>query len=394
MKNKRKKEVRGKGRSIPFLLLILLAAVLTGVALVSLFHYLSNGPRGIPQPVYEEIYSSADDLHDYIRGIDDAIYESLYLSGIRERDISFSNVQPRHQNGHVWDFVEVTVKCPDLQSAVDTHETLIHKLSALGPEIRLRNEKTPDKRDVCHIFAKDFYTHKIIIGFDGHRVSAEEGKPKVAIIIDDLGHDFGIGLSFIHLDLPLSFSVLPRAPFTEAIVKAANEKGCEVILHLPMEPKNYPSVDPGPGALFLTMDECEIIQILDQDLSEIPGVRGVNNHMGSSFTENQHKMLTVLEELKKRDLFYVDSRTTSRSVGSKLARKIGLPVAKRNVFLDHDINPRAIKIQMERLLSIAEHSGSAIGIGHPHKETLNILMEYSSRLKRDFNIVLVSELVS
>ena len=394
MMAKRWKGSSGQRKAIPIFLLAFLVAALVSAGLVILFLYLSNGTVKISRPVYEEIYSSANDLHDQIREIDYAVYESLYLSGTLDRDISFSNVQPRHQDGHVWDFIEVTVKCPDLQSAIDIHKTIIDVLTTLGPEIRLGNEKTPDQGVICHVFAGDFYTHKIVLGFDGHRAPVEDVKPKVAIIIDDLGHDLGMGFSFIHLDLPLSVSVLPHAPFTERIVQEANKNGCQVILHLPMEPKNYPSVDPGPGAVFLSMTEYEIRQILDQDLMEISGVRGVNNHMGSSFTEDHHKMLIILKELKKRGLFYVDSRTTSGTVGVKLARKIGLPVANRNVFLDHDLNPKAIEIQMERLLSIARHSGSAIGIGHPHKETLEVLRQYCPKLKRDFDIVLVSDLVS
>ena len=394
MMAKRWKGSSGQRKAIPIFLLAFLVAALGSAGLVILFLYLSNGTVRISRPVYEEIYSSANDLHDQIREIDYAVYESLYLSGTLDRDISFSNVQPRHQDGHVWDFIEVTVKCPDLQSAIDIHKTITDVLTTLGPEIRLGNEKTPDQGLICHVFAGDFYTHKIVLGFDGHRASVEDVKPKVAIIIDDLGHDLGMGFSFIHLDLPLSVSVLPHAPFTERIVQEANKNGCQVILHLPMEPKNYPSVDPGPGAVFLSMTEYEIRQILDQDLMEISGVRGVNNHMGSSFTEDHHKMLIILKELKKRGLFYVDSRTTSGTVGVKLARKIGLPVANRNVFLDHDLNPKAIEIQMERLLSIARHSGSAIGIGHPHKETLEVLQQYCPKLKRDFDIVLVSDLVS
>ena len=218
-------------------------------------------------------------------------------------------------------------------------------------------------------------------------------RSRVAIIIDDLGYDPDIASSFIHLDLPISLSVLPCAPYTDLIVREANENGCEIILHLPMEPKHYPSVNPGPGALFLSMEEQEILRILDKDLKDIPGARGVNNHMGSSFTENRDKMLVVLRELKKRNLFYLDSRTTSNTVGLKLAKNMGLPAAKRSVFLDNDLAPKAIRIQLERLLSMARHSGFAIGIGHPHKETLEVLTEYHSGIKAEFNIVNVSELV-
>lgn len=373
--------------------LMLLPVSLAGLIFWGAYFFSSSNKVRISPPVYEEIYSSRSDLREKIRDIDYAIYESLYRSGVRERDISFQNVETRHQNGNVWDFTEIYVKCPDSQCTSNLQITITNDLAALGPEISYRYEKTPDNGIVCHISAQDSYTHKIVLSFDSRRLPVKDVRSRVAIIIDDLGYDPDIASSFIHLDLPISLSVLPCAPYTDLIVREANENGCEIILHLPMEPKHYPSVNPGPGALFLSMEEQEILRILDKDLKDIPGARGVNNHMGSSFTENRDKMLVVLRELKKRNLFYIDSRTTSNTVGFKLAKNLGLPAAKRSVFLDNDLAPKAIRIQLERLLSMARHSGFAIGIGHPHKETLEVLTEYYSGIKTEFNIVNVSELV-
>ena len=389
----KKRKGSGKKTRIPlFFFLIILPPSLACVVLLSFF--FSNSTVRMPLPIYEEIYSTTGDLHERIRKIDYSIYESLYRNGTQERNIFFLGVHPRHQNDHVWDFTELLIECPDVHSALNLQKIIIHDLTALGPEICPRNEKTAGSKIICHIFARDFYTHKIVLRYDSHRESVKVLRPKIAIIIDDLGYDLDMAFSFIRLDLPLSFSVLPSAPFTEVIVQEANKEGRELILHLPMEPKNYPSVDPGPGTLFLSMDDHSIKLILDQDLKQIRGARGVNNHMGSSFTENRDKMLLVLKELKKRNLFYVDSRTTSGAVGYELARKIGLSAARRNVFLDNDLVPRAIKIQMERLLGKARHSGDAIGIGHPHKETLHILEEYYHRIKTEFQVVPVSELVN
>jgi len=373
--------------------LMLLPVSLAGLIFFGIYFFSSSNTVRISPHVYEEIYSSRNDLREKIRNIDYAIYESLYRSGIRERDISFQNVEPRHQNGNVWDFTEISVKCPDRQCTRNLQISITHDLTALGPEISYRYEKMPDNGIVCHIFAQDFYTHKIVLSFERRRLPVKDVRSRVAIIIDDLGYDPDIALAFIQLDLPLSLSVLPSAPFTDLIVREATEKGCELIMHLPMEPKHYPSVNPGPGALFLSMEEQEILQMLEQDLGDVPGAKGVNNHMGSSFTENREKMLIVLKELKKRNLFYIDSRTTSDTVGFKLARNMGLPAAKRSVFLDNDLAPKSIRIQLERLLSMARHSGFAIGIGHPHKETLEILREYQSGIKTEFYVVHVSELV-
>ncbi|MBW1703699.1 MAG: divergent polysaccharide deacetylase family protein [Deltaproteobacteria bacterium] len=373
--------------------LILFPSFLAGLIFLGVYFFSPGNTPRTPPPVFEEIYSSRSDLREKIRDIDYAVYESLYRSGALERDISFQNVEPRHQNGRVWDFTEISVKCPGRKCARNLQIIITHGLTALGPEISYRYEKTPDNEIVCHISAQGFYTHKIVLKFDSQRLPVKDFRSSVAIIIDDLGYDQDIAFSFIHLDLPISLSVLPCAPYTDLIVREATENGCELILHLPMEPKQYPSVKPGPGALFLSMEKQEILQMLDQDLEDIPGAKGVNNHMGSSFTENREKMVIVLKELKKRNLFYVDSRTTSNTVGFKLAKNMGLPAAKRSVFLDNDLAPKAIRMQLERLLSMARHSGSAIGIGHPHKETLEILREYHSGIKAEFHVVPVSELV-
>ena len=245
--------------------------------------------------------------------------------------------------------------------------------------------------DSHNVINKVYYTIRKPLPRSG--IQEEDLRPKVAIIIDDLGYDSDLAFSFLKLDLELSLSILPSAPFTDIIVREANKKGREIILHQPMESKGYPSVDPGPGALFLSMNEREIRQILDENLREITGAKGVNNHMGSSFTENREKMLLILQELKNRGLFYVDSRTTKGTVGLEQAKKIGLPTAERTVFLDNSPDPKAICVQIERLLEIAENSGSAIGIGHPYNETFDIIEEYQDRLRDKFDVVPVSRLV-
>ncbi|MDY6973673.1 MAG: divergent polysaccharide deacetylase family protein [Thermodesulfobacteriota bacterium] len=389
------KKREGSGKKIKTPIVFILLVLFVFLAFVIFFGFLfSSDTARMPLPVFEEIYSVTGDLHENIRKIDYSIYESLYRKGTQESDILFLGVHPRHEGGHAWDFTELLVECPDDHSALSLQKIIIRDLIALGPEIRHRNEETARSRIICHIFVRDFYTHKIILQYDLHRETATVFRPKIAIIIDDLGYDLDMASSFIKLDLPLSISVLPSAPFTDVIVKEANREGRELILHLPMEPRNYPHVDPGPGTLLLSMTDQSIRMVLDQDIAQIKGARGVNNHMGSSFTENRDKMLLVLRELQERNLFYVDSRTTSGAVGYELAREIGLSAARRNVFLDNDPVPGAIKIQMERLLSKARHSGTAIGIGHPHKETLEMLEEYVHRMKTEFQVVPVSELAS
>ena len=221
-----------------------------------------------------------------------------------------------------------------------------------------------------------------------------ETPPKVAIIIDDVGFDVELARSFLDLKLPLTLSILPTAPHAQAIAREAMGKGAEVLLHLPMEPKESNGDGPGSGALLEKMGEEEFVETLNGHLSRIPGIKGVNNHMGSLLTEREDKMALLFRELKKRHLFYVDSRTTPQTVASRVATEMKVPVASRSVFLDHDLSQEAMKVQWERLLAMARQHGHAVVIAHPHRETLVFLREHLQDLRSEARLVRVADIVN
>jgi len=391
---KRKKPRKRKEIQPVFLLAVLPTALACLILVIAKFNFFNKTVPTKPVPPYEEVYTKATGLREGIRRIDYAIYGSFYKAGIHEKNVAFLQVVPRGQGARIWDFTELSVRCSDPNSALHLQKILSQDLAACGSEITFRREVDSRGNVVFHVFAKENHTHKIVLTSGIQEERREDGSPKVAIIIDDLGYDRTLASSLFRLPVPLSFSILPFAPLTEAIVREANRWNAEAMLHLPMQPREYPSVDPGPGALLLSMNENEIRKVLDEDLSRIQGAKGVNNHMGSSFTESREKMAVVLKELKRRDLFYVDSLTSNRTVGFKLAKKMGVLTAQRSVFLDNDLTPEAINIQMERLLSVARHSGAAIGIGHPHTETVRALEKYVPKLQEAVEVVAVSELVN
>jgi polysaccharide deacetylase 2 family uncharacterized protein YibQ len=147
--------------------------------------------------------------------------------------------------------------------------------------------------------------------------------PKVAIIIDDLGYDKKIAEKFLELDATFTFAILPFSPFQKKIANRAHDKGIEVMLHLPMEPEEYPRVDPGPGTLLTTMTPDQLISQLQKDLDTLPSIKGVNNHMGSKLTAESSQLYQIFSILKKRGLFFVDSRTTATNDGQNALRAIG-----------------------------------------------------------------------
>ena len=220
-----------------------------------------------------------------------------------------------------------------------------------------------------------------------------EKLPRVALIIDDLGYDKKIAEKFVELDIDLTFSILPHSPFQKKIVRLANSKGIEIMLHLPMEPVEYPEVNPGPGSLLSSMTPDELIKQLEENLDTIPGVKGVNNHMGSKLTAESAQMYQMFSVLKHRGLFFIDSRTTSDSLGKPSARLFQVPFAQRDVFIDHYQEPDFIRKQIKELIRIARLNGEAVGILHPHPTTYRILQEMLPELQNQVRLVPASQVV-
>lgn len=220
----------------------------------------------------------------------------------------------------------------------------------------------------------------------------KEKIPQVAIIIDDIGYDKKIALALFDLNPDITFSILPFSPFGKAIAEKLHQKGALLMLHLPMEPVQYPTVNPGPGAILSSMTPDELLTQLKKDIKDVPYIRGVNNHMGSMLTSQSDQMNQIFTILKKEKLFFIDSRTAPKSQGKASARLLKVRFAQRDVFLDNIQEYAYIKGQLRELVGLAEKHGSAIGIGHPYKATLDTLSRELPKLKDKVTIVRASRL--
>ena len=218
--------------------------------------------------------------------------------------------------------------------------------------------------------------------------------PKIVIVIDDIGYDKAIALELSRLEPNLTFSILPFAPFGKTIARQLHANGSQIMLHLPMEPFEYPSVNPGPGAILSSMAPDALINQLERNINNIDYVAGVNNHMGSKITTNAAQMNQIFTVLKKKNLFFIDSRTTSESKCEASARLFRLKFAQRDIFLDNYQNSDYITRQLKKLKKIAEKHGFAIGIGHPYKATLNTLARELPKLRGKVEIVRAGTLAS
>lgn len=199
--------------------------------------------------------------------------------------------------------------------------------------------------------------------------------PKLAVVIDDMGPDLNKLRELLKLDGPVTVAVMPKMRFSKEVSREARAGGLDVIVHMPMEPKNTEGHNPGNGALLVAMTDEEIAYLLDEGLKSVPGAIGLNNHMGSRFTEDQEKMRVVLRAVKERGLLFLDSRTSADTVGGALAREMKVRSAERNVFLDNKRDVEYIKGQLMEAARVAKRRGKAVAIGHPYPETIRALKE-------------------
>jgi polysaccharide deacetylase 2 family uncharacterized protein YibQ len=259
-------------------------------------------------------------------------------------------------------------------------------------------------------------------------LAAARGQPTIALIIDDWGYSReDDAQELLDLGAPLTLSVLPGLPYsarfaneaTPLVLPGATRAGSpagrqvpalrfgksdaelparrrEVILHLPMEPIGYPDPDPGPLTLMAGMDQTAVAGLLDQALAGLPGVRGLNNHMGSAATADAPTMAVLMGELRRRGFFFVDSQTTDRSVAYAEAVRAGAPALRNRIFLDHDEpQPAVVRQRLATLVDAARARGFAVGIAHPHAVTAQVLGAEVPRLQAEgVRFVTVSELLA
>jgi len=220
---------------------------------------------------------------------------------------------------------------------------------------------------------------------------------RIAIVLDDFGwvtRRLGLLEGFCAIPQTLTVAVLPNEAHADEIAASMRQHGHEVILHLPMEPEDYPENDPGEGAILVEHDEATIRGRLREALRRVPGAVGVNNHMGSRATADHRVMEAVLTELKRRGLFFIDSRTSPESLALAVATALQVPCARRDLFLDGDDGNRTVEEQLWELSALAADQGQAIGLGHDRESTLLALKSVLPRLEtRGFRFVPVSELV-
>lgn len=326
--------------------------------------------RSLPQDLFS----------NHLTLIDQIIYGQLYEMGIPKKDILLHQSSIKREGEFSWEQSLLKVKLSKSTPFPLVEGNFIRGLKPLGRLVSLQSSHTKDSLQL-DISLQGRITHQLTFISPQTTVLKTGLRPKVAIVIDDLGLEYSISKDLLQWDFPLTFSILPFTPYAKRIATEAHQKGKEVILHIPMEPQGYPGTKPGEGALLREMDEGTLLHQLARGIEEVPYIKGVSNHMGSRIMEDPEKVRILFSELKRRDLYFLDSRTTPQTVGLKVAKSLGIKAMERNLFIDHSTNEDDIKQKIESLIQFSMSHGKAIGIGHPHPSTLKSLKEMIPKMK-------------
>jgi polysaccharide deacetylase 2 family uncharacterized protein YibQ len=360
--------------------------------------------------VPEKRFSSSA-LARLVEEVDGYVVDALFNLGVSIRDVESKKVYEREKGELAWEFKDMRVQLPKGVLEKEVKAVLTESLSK--PYIKQEFKKDGGYL-ISEISVYDVPTHKLRFDFYEEKperivkektevapqsVVKERGeRPKIAIIVDDLGLDKDSIDKLVEMPAVLNFAVLPSLPYSKYAAEMAHKNGWDVILHLPMEPKEssgYTASEAGDGALLVGLPKDEILAKLEKNLSSLPHIKGVNNHMGSKFTENGELMELVLKRIKSKGLFFVDSRTSPNTTGYQIAKKLGVKTAQRDFFLDNaSRNQDYIRSQIRKLVNISKKKGYAIGICHPYPSTVEVLSQIIPEMKKEVDIVPVSGVVN
>ncbi|MBN1842406.1 MAG: divergent polysaccharide deacetylase family protein [Deltaproteobacteria bacterium] len=375
---------------IVYLIGLLLLLGVSGFGIYRLF----SSRLSSKAPLFETYASHGTEAR--IKEFDRRMCDALLALGVPAEDVQFNSVETKWDDADQWTYSELQVRLRKALSRKTLKAIFSREISGRVQGTSLSFKGGPSHKIILTVSIDGHPTHRLVfLPFveKAATPSHPPGLPRVAIIIDDMGYDTKMASNFLELDGVLSFSVLPNSPFQQQIASAIHKMGRDVLLHLPMEPIEYPHVNPGVGALISSMSPEELLDQLNKNLDAVPYIVGVNNHMGSKLTQDSAKMRQIFTVLKKRNLFFVDSLTSPKSHCLGAAKLLKLKFGRRNVFLDHVQDTKTIRFQIKRLVSVAKTRGYAIGIGHPYATTLEVLREDLPNIKRKVDLVPVSQVV-
>lgn len=335
-----------------------------------------------PTRDYEE--TILDELETTVTTIDHIVQSTAQKHGV---PIHPQHVETRTKAGQRYHYQELTL-------AADGYATGITQALAEALESHDQAQLRFADEGTWEITTFGVITHRLSFAPAPLTPHPEKHQGLLCIVIDDLGEDIHKAKRLAQLEFPVTFSVLPSSTHTRETAALARKHGLELLLHQPMEPKNYPEADPGPGALFVDMNASGIQDTLSRNLAQLPNAVGINNHMGSRFTASSEGMRNTFQKLAKQQLFFLDSLTSPDSVARRIAHQAHIPYLRRNIFLDNTQDRKAIIYQLHKAERMALSRGTAIAIGHPYEATLQAIAQWQSERDRRVRLTPLSTLLT
>lgn len=319
---------------------------------------------GLEGLMAEEFFS-----RDWVNGLERALNET----GTRNEQQTVKLNYPRSYPIHEFLFELIAMSRQNACRILESYESIKPKGFGLGIS-------TFDGRFIKLSFREDS--------------DLEWSSGRIAVIIDDFGYRLDpIVERFLKLPFSVTLAIIPGTEYATEVARLAKQAGHEVMIHMPMEPMKG-EVENDGYTIFSGMSLEEIEKIVDRALESVPGATGINNHMGSKVTLDSEVMSLLMECLKKRSLFFVDSITNRKSVAFKTAREHGLPTLKLTTFLDNTQNDATMEEIMHKTYETLSTENSAVLIGHDRDETSQALPTQMAHLaQKGVSFVRVSDLL-
>lgn len=349
-------------------------------------------PGIVPDPeeggelMYEEMPSPG--LSDYIDRIDYSVSQAMQRSGLNLNGLRVKTDGFVEHKGYIYH--AKTLEIYGIKEIPLFAQALRDSLLAWAEHATLLRDEADSSGSSWKILLDDAVTHYIYLFYGSGE--PDEKRPRLVIVMDDLGESKRQAKRLLALDYPVTFAIWPHSTHGKAVAKMGHEGGAEVIIHQPMEPEGYPKVKPGKGVLLSGMSQEEIQAILDENLALVPYASGLNNHMGSRLTQNEETMRFVSDYLHQRGFLVLDSLTHAKSRFSKAAAQSGATTLKRDIFLDVEADKNKVLAQLRKAEQVALVKGQAIAIGHPLSATLDALEEWEKTRDKQIAVVRLKDL--
>lgn len=379
-------------------------AVICCITLVALFYVLTSAPdKKNTEPVaemrapvsaaslpYEERLDAP--MEEGVKRIDYAILRALQDANISTSGIELIAIEQQRFGDETFHFQQLRIN-----SKYNADELVTPIATALVQWSDKAN-LTKLSSNMYRVTFNDVETHLLKFNqtdgtVDPNNIPATlDIGGHLTIVIDDLGESISAAHSLASLDYSVTFAIWPRSSYAKEVADVASAFSREIIIHQPMEAMSA-DAKPGPGAVYVDITSEDIRATLRANFKLVPGAVGLNNHMGSKFTQNRESVREVALEAKKSGFFVLDSMTHAKSVFFNEAKRQGLIAFRRNVFIDNVKEVQSILHQLKKAERIALAKGTAIAIGHPYPTTLLALQEWEKQRNGRVAVVKLSELL-